>query len=95
MQGRTSTLGGNITANGIKKDQFNDAGNNDPSYFYQDPNCQEEEDIDVPDLVEEIIELLLSGLRDTVCLKGELPLCTDLAVLVLYVYGARPYTNSS
>ncbi|XP_009628692.1 tubulin-folding cofactor D isoform X2 [Nicotiana tomentosiformis] len=63
--GRTSTLGGNITANGIKKDQFNDAGNNDPSYFYQDPNCQEEEDIDVPDLVEEIIELLLSGLRDT------------------------------
>ncbi|XP_075094332.1 tubulin-folding cofactor D isoform X4 [Nicotiana tabacum] len=65
FKGRTSTLGGNITANGIKKDQFNDAGNNDPSYFYQDPNCQEEEDIDVPDLVEEIIELLLSGLRDT------------------------------
>nr|XP_009782677.1 PREDICTED: tubulin-folding cofactor D isoform X2 [Nicotiana sylvestris] len=64
FKGRTSTLGGNITANGIKKDQFNDARNNDPSYFYQDPNCQEE-DIDVPDIIEEIIELLLSGLRDT------------------------------
>lgn len=27
----------------------------------------EEEDLDVPDILEDIIELLLSGLRDTVC----------------------------
>lgn len=31
---------------------------------------QEDEDIDVPEILEEIIEMLLSGLRDTVCLKG-------------------------
>lgn len=33
---------------------------------------QEDEDMDVPDILEEIIEMLLSGLRDTVCLKGEI-----------------------
>jgi hypothetical protein len=31
----------------------------------------QDEDMDVPDIVEEMIEMLLSGLRDTVCLKGE------------------------
>ncbi|KAF3657519.1 hypothetical protein FXO37_14888 [Capsicum annuum] len=71
--GRSSTLGAHITDDRIKTDQYNDARNNDPSTFYQDPNCQEEEDLDLPDIVEDIIELLLSGLRDTVCLKGELP----------------------
>ncbi|KAK4357416.1 hypothetical protein RND71_023026 [Anisodus tanguticus] len=63
--GRTSTLGGHITVDGIKMDQYNDPRNNDPSNFYQNPNCQVEEDLDVPVIVEEIIELLLSGLRDT------------------------------
>jgi len=33
---------------------------------------QEDEDMDVPEILEEIIEMLLSGLRDTVCLKGEI-----------------------
>lgn len=28
--------------------------------------------MDIPEIVEEIIELLLSGLRDTVCLQGEI-----------------------
>ena len=28
---------------------------------------QDEEDMDVPDIVEEIIEMLLTGLKDTVC----------------------------
>lgn len=34
-----------------------------------DPNagCPQEEDMEVPEIVEEIIGLLLSGLRDTVC----------------------------
>lgn len=45
--------------------------------------------MDVPDIVEEIIELLLSGLRDTVCLKGELPSSTYLIVLVNLKYLER------
>lgn len=45
--------------------------------------------MDVPDIVEEIIELLLSGLRDTVCLKGELPSCTYLIVFVILKYLVR------
>nr|XP_016438894.1 PREDICTED: tubulin-folding cofactor D-like isoform X2 [Nicotiana tabacum] len=63
--GRTSTLGGHITVDRFKEDQYNDARNNNLSNFYQDPNCQEEDNMDVPVIVEEIIELLLSGLRDT------------------------------
>lgn len=38
----------------------------DSSNSEQNPNCYEDEDIDVPDILEEIIEILLSGLRDTV-----------------------------
>lgn len=30
----------------------------------------EDEDMDIPEILEDIIEILLSGLRDTVCLKG-------------------------
>ncbi|XP_060181490.1 tubulin-folding cofactor D-like isoform X2 [Lycium barbarum] len=65
FKGRTSTLGGYISVDRIKMDQYNDARNDDPLNFYQSPNCQEEEDSDVPDIAEEIIELLLSGMRDT------------------------------
>lgn len=32
----------------------------------QNQNCPEDEGMDVPDILEEIIEILLSGLRDTV-----------------------------
>lgn len=32
-------------------------------------SCVEDEEMDVPEIVEEIIEMLLTGLRDTVCLK--------------------------
>ncbi|WMV11263.1 hypothetical protein MTR67_004648 [Solanum verrucosum] len=63
--GRTSTLGGNITADRIETNRYNNYRNNDLSNFYQEPDCHDEEDMDVPDIVEEIIELLLSGLRDT------------------------------
>ncbi|KAH0728321.1 hypothetical protein KY284_004186 [Solanum tuberosum] len=63
--GRTSTLGGHITADRIETNQYNNYINNDLSNFYQEPDCHDEEDMDVPDIVEEIIELLLSGLRDT------------------------------
>lgn len=34
------------------------------------PDDQEDEDMDVPEILEEIIEMLLSGLRDTVCFCG-------------------------
>ncbi|XP_059312914.1 tubulin-folding cofactor D [Lycium ferocissimum] len=63
--GRTSMLGGHITVDRIGVNQYNDDRNSDLSNIYQDPNCHEEDDMDVPDIVEEIIELLLSGLRDT------------------------------
>ncbi|XP_015055533.1 tubulin-folding cofactor D [Solanum pennellii] len=63
--GRTSTLGEHITADRIETNQYNNDRNNDLSNFYQEPDCHDEEDMDVPDIVEEIIELLLSGLRDT------------------------------
>lgn len=33
----------------------------------EDTKYLEEEDMDVPDIIEDIIELLHSGLRDTVC----------------------------
>lgn len=39
----------------------------DSSKSEQNPNCPEDEGMDVPDILEEIIEILLSGLRDTVC----------------------------
>ncbi|PHU04306.1 Tubulin-folding cofactor D [Capsicum chinense] len=60
--GRTSTLGGHITVNRIETNQNNNYRNNDLS---KEPDCDEEDEMDVPDIVEEIIELLLSGLRDT------------------------------
>ncbi|KAJ8565468.1 hypothetical protein K7X08_008044 [Anisodus acutangulus] len=63
--GRTSTLGGHVTVDRIGMNQYNNDKNNDLSNFYQDPDCHEEDEMDVPDIVEEIIELLLSGLRDT------------------------------
>lgn len=51
--------------------QLNHAVNMDSSSFYQGESFLEDEDMDVPEIVEEIIELLLSGLRDTVCLDVE------------------------
>lgn len=40
----------------------------------EDTSCLEEEQMDVPEILEDIIELLLSGLRDTVCLEDEIQL---------------------
>jgi len=68
LQGRTAKL--NISLNTSSKENQSNLGVNG--------NCSnsieitaEAEDMDVPENVEEIIEMLLSGLRDMVCLKGE------------------------
>lgn len=70
-QGKNSSLGESIL--------MNVAGKNDSCIHGQDINiCTnlqitdlEEEDIDVSEIIEEIIELLLCGLRDTVCMDGK------------------------
>lgn len=64
--GRTSTLGEHIPSGVPKSDQGNDSSSKIYSNSCdQDECCSQEEDMDVPEIVEEIIELLLSGLRDT------------------------------
>lgn len=69
MQGKTSSLGENISlsASGKTGDNALNAvdSNSEPS-----SSCLEDEEMDVPEIVEEIIEMLLTGLRDTVCFKG-------------------------
>ncbi|KAL3615585.1 hypothetical protein CASFOL_041246 [Castilleja foliolosa] len=63
--GRHNTLGENISLNETDCTQTNQLADVNSSYVSQEESCLEEEDIDVPDVVEDIIELLLSGLRDT------------------------------
>jgi len=69
MQGRVAKLNVSLSTSN-RVDQSN-LGVNES---YSNPNGmsdrEEDEDMDVPENVEEIIELLLSGLRDMVCLKG-------------------------
>ncbi|KAK2968570.1 hypothetical protein RJ640_006761 [Escallonia rubra] len=60
FQGKHSTLGQNISLT----DQLSHGVGVDSSILDHNDSPQEE-DIDVPEIVEEIIELLLSGLRDT------------------------------
>ncbi|PSS24147.1 Tubulin-folding cofactor D like [Actinidia chinensis var. chinensis] len=62
--GRHGTLGENISQNVSKRidDPCNLVANVDS---ISNPSCPQEEDMDVPEIVEDIIELLLSGLRDT------------------------------
>lgn len=74
MQGRTAKL--NISLNTSSKANQSDLGVNDNcSNSIELTNEAEDEDMDVPENVEEIIEMLLSGLRDMVCLKGEILNC--------------------
>ncbi|KAJ0111906.1 hypothetical protein Patl1_00239 [Pistacia atlantica] len=62
---KTSTLGGNISSNASSEtDHCNHSvvGNTKSEQY---SNCPEDEDMDIPEILEEIIEILLSGLRDT------------------------------
>lgn len=71
MQGRTSKL--NVSLNTSSKiDQSNLVVNDVSSNSNEITDGAEDEDMDVPENVEEIIEMLLSGLRDMVCLKSEI-----------------------
>lgn len=61
-------LGKKISENVTRR--IDDPGNhvaNVDSNSNPNAGCPEEEDMEVPEIVEEIIEFLLSGLRDTVC----------------------------
>ncbi|KAL3814931.1 hypothetical protein ACJIZ3_016199 [Penstemon smallii] len=64
--GKSSTLGENLSLN-VTRDgnQSNHLLNMNSCNDSQDTICLEEEEMDVPDIIEDIIELLLSGLRDT------------------------------
>lgn len=71
MQGRVAKL--NVSLNTSNKiDQSNLGVNSHDSNSNEMLDREEDEDMDVPENVEEIIEMLLSGLRDMVCLKGEI-----------------------
>ncbi|XWS27419.1 hypothetical protein CRYUN_Cryun26dG0113600 [Craigia yunnanensis] len=64
--GRTHPLGENISLNASNEnDQLNHGMVLDNSKSEENSNCPQDEDMDVPEIVEEIIEVLLSGLRDT------------------------------
>lgn len=72
MQSTSSSFGENISVPASEKDdQGSHALNVGSTNSEQWSNSIQDENMDVPDAVEEIIEMLLSGLRDTVCLKGE------------------------
>lgn len=67
IQGRKKTLGENISLHETGDiEQSNNHVDMNSRNTSEEMSCPEEEDLDVPDILEDIIELLLSGLRDTV-----------------------------
>lgn len=86
MQGRTVKL--NVSLNTSSKPNQSNLGVNDNySNSIEITDDVEDEDMDVPENVEEIIETLLSGLRDMVCLKGEIIIMNYVFHLVLSCSG--------
>ncbi|PPD83230.1 hypothetical protein GOBAR_DD19843 [Gossypium barbadense] len=63
--GRASSLGENISLSASNKNnQLNHGVILENSESEENSNCPEDEDMDVPEIVEEVIEVLLSGLKD-------------------------------
>ncbi|KAE8713609.1 Tubulin-folding cofactor D [Hibiscus syriacus] len=66
LEGRTSSLDDNISSSASNKNnQLNYVVIPDNHESEENSNCPEDEDMDVPEIVEEVIEVLLSGLKDT------------------------------
>ncbi|KAK7848916.1 tubulin-folding cofactor d [Quercus suber] len=64
--GRASSFGKNISLPASKKnDQCSRGPDVDSSNLEESSDYMQDEDMDVPDILEEIIEMLLSGLKDT------------------------------
>ncbi|PRQ56920.1 putative tubulin-specific chaperone D, tubulin-folding cofactor D [Rosa chinensis] len=64
--GKTNSLGENISLSASgKAGECNDATNAKDLNSEPSSTCVEDEEMDVPEIVEEIIEMLLTGLRDT------------------------------
>lgn len=66
LQGKTSTFGRNAILNETANTNHSIGINGNVSFFEGGEVSAQEEDIDVPEVIEDIIEMLLSGLRDTV-----------------------------
>lgn len=65
MQSISRSLGPNISSS-TAGDVYS-SGSSEQVNIDQTDMCFFEEDMDVPEIVEEIIDLLLTGLRDSVC----------------------------
>jgi hypothetical protein len=65
MQSISSSLGANLS--GYTAGELCSSGSSGQANIDQTDVCFLEEDMDVPEIVEEIIDLLLTGLRDSVC----------------------------
>ncbi|KAL6129252.1 hypothetical protein ACLB2K_072605 [Fragaria x ananassa] len=64
--GKTNSLGENMSLSASGKDiECNDVINAKDLNSEPSSSCVEDEEMDVPEIVEEIIEMLLTGLRDT------------------------------
>jgi hypothetical protein len=76
-QSKSRTLQSNLSLKAAGEGDFcNFESKYNPINETRDVNCfqEEEEDMDVPEMAEEIIDLLLTGLRDSVC-NANFPFC--------------------
>jgi hypothetical protein len=65
VQSISSSLGANLSGSTTR--ELYPSGSSGQANIDQTDMCFLEEDMDVPEIVEEIIDFLLTGLRDSVC----------------------------